>query len=110
MPLSEKARIEIFIPNLPDPVYGRLLEELGDELCYAFGGCTVTSTSGKYRSASGIVLPDQIHLLFTDAPFQWERDRQVLEQYAEGLRDVVQRALNKEEAILIATYPVYHAE
>lgn len=50
MPLLEKVRIELFIPDLPDPIYGRLVEELGDELSYAFGGCTVTPTQGKYRS------------------------------------------------------------
>ena len=65
MPLSEKVRIELFIPDLPDPIYGRLVEELGDELSYAFGGCTVTSTQGKYRSTSGFILPDKINILFT---------------------------------------------
>ena len=48
MPLLAKVRIELFIPDLPDPIYGRLLEELGDELSYAFGGCTVTPTQGKW--------------------------------------------------------------
>jgi hypothetical protein len=27
LPLSEKIRVELFIPDLPDPVYGRLLIE-----------------------------------------------------------------------------------
>ena len=110
MPLSEKIRIEIFIPDLPDPVYGRLLEEFGDELSYAFGGCTVASTSGKYRSDSGVILPDRIDILFTDAPFQWEKDRDVIERYAGGLREVIEQALKDEEAILISVYPVYHIE
>ncbi len=35
MPLSEKVRIELFIPDLPDPIYFNLLERLGDELSYA---------------------------------------------------------------------------
>lgn len=68
MPLSEKIRIEIFIPDLPDPIYGRILEEFGDELSYAFGGCTVVSTSGKYRSDAGLILPDRINILFTGLP------------------------------------------
>ncbi len=50
MPLSERVRIELFIPDLPDPIYSRLLEELGDELTYAFGGATVTPTQGKYNA------------------------------------------------------------
>lgn len=110
MPLSEKVRMEIFIPDLLDPIYDRILEEFGDELSYAFGGCTVTSSSGKYRSASGLILPDKINILFTDTPFEWEKDRAVIEQYAEELRDVIQRALKGEEAILITVHPIYHVE
>jgi hypothetical protein len=108
LPLSETVRIEIFIPKLPDPIYNRLLEELGDELSYAFGGCTVIQASGKYRSATGVILPDKVNVLFTDAPFHWEKDRNVIEQYGQELQNVVQRALEKEEAILIAVYPVSH--
>jgi len=62
LPLLEKVRIELFIPDLPDPIYGRLVEELGDELSYAFGGCTVTPTQGKYRSTAGFILPDKINI------------------------------------------------
>jgi hypothetical protein len=108
LPLSEKIRIELFIPDLPDPVYGRLLRELGDELSYAFGGCTVTPTQGKYRSTAGSILPDKINILFTDTPFYWDKDRLLIEQYAKNLQQVVQQVLSSEEAILIAVHPVYH--
>jgi hypothetical protein len=74
LPLSERVRIEIFIPGLPDPIYSRLLEELGDELSYAFGGCTVSRSSGKYRSTSCAILPDKINILFADTPFRWVQD------------------------------------
>ena len=74
MPLSEKVRIEIFIPDLPDPVYAGILEELGNELTYAYGGCTILATSGKYRSSSGLILPDKVQLLFSDTPFVWSKD------------------------------------
>ena len=110
MPLSEKIRIEIFIPDLPDPIYGRILEEFGDELSYAFGGCTVSSTSGKYHSDSGLILPDRINILFTDAPFKWAKDRDVIKRYAEELRGIIEQTLKEEEAILISVYPVYHIE
>ena len=110
MPLLEKIRIELFIPDLPNPIYSRLLEELGDELSYAFGGCTVTPTPGKYRSTGGFILPDKTNILFTDAPFYWDKDRLLLEQYTPALRQVVQQVLSKEEAILITVYPVYHIE
>ena len=110
MPLSEKIRVELFIPNLPDPVYGRLLEELSDELCYAFGGCSITTTAGKYRSKAGTILPDNISILFSDTPLDWGKDRLLLERYAEALNKVVQAVLSNEEAILIAAFPVYHVE
>jgi len=34
LPLSERVRIELFIPDLPDRIYSDLLERLGDELAY----------------------------------------------------------------------------
>jgi hypothetical protein len=110
LPLLEKVRIELFIPDLPDPIYGRLVEELGDELSYAFGGCTVSPTYGKYRSTGGLILPDKINILFTDTPFYWDKDRLLIERYARALLQVVQQVLSKEEAILIAVYPVYEIE
>ena len=110
MPLSEKVRIEIFIPDSPDPIYDSILEELGDEMAYAYGGSSAVSTSGKYRSTEGLILPDKINLLFSDTPFVWERDRLVVEQYAERIRSVVHRSLAEEESILVVVYPVYHSE
>jgi hypothetical protein len=68
------------------------------------------SSSGKYRSASGVILPDKISILFTDTPFEWEKDRAVLTQYAEELHDIIQRALEGEEAILITVHPIHHIE
>jgi len=69
LPLSEKVRIEIFIPNSLDNAYRRLLEELATELSYAFGGCTWIAALGKYRSIDGLISPDQINILFSDPPF-----------------------------------------
>jgi len=110
LPLSAKVRIELFIPDLPDPVYARILEEFGDELSYAFGGCTITASSGKYRSAAGRILPDRINILFSDTPFDWEQDRELIGRYTAELQDVIQRTLAGEEAILITLHPVYHVE
>jgi len=109
LPLFEKVRIEVFIPDLPDPAYACLLDELGDELSYAFGGCSILPAGGKYRSKSGVILPDQITILFTDAPFDWVSDQPVLQEYAVRVQTAVRRALPNEEAILICVYPVSHA-
>jgi hypothetical protein len=109
LPLSEKVRVEIFIPDLPDPIYDKILEQLGNELTYAYGGSTSIGANGKYRSSDGLIFPDKVNLLFSDTPFLWERDRLLVELYAERIRSVVKLALAQEETVLVAVYPVYHA-
>ncbi|MGH7887334.1 MAG: hypothetical protein ACREPG_05675 [Candidatus Binatia bacterium] len=110
MPLLEKVRIELFIPDLPGLIYARILEEIGNELSYAFGGCTAISTQGKYRSTAGLILPDKVNILITDTPFQWDKDRLLIERYTRSLHQVVRQVLSSEEAILISVHPVYHIE
>jgi hypothetical protein len=41
LPLSEKARIEVYLPDLPKAAYEDLLDALDREFTYAFGGCTI---------------------------------------------------------------------
>lgn len=51
MPLSEKARVEVYIPDLPLTSYDRLLETLEAEFTYLFGGCTLQRRlDGNYLS------------------------------------------------------------
>lgn len=110
MRLFEKVRIEVFIPDLPDPSYHRLLDQLETEFSYAFGGYTVVSASGSFRSASGLILPDKINILFADAKLELQRDRLLVGQYAERVRSAVQRALEREKAVLVSVYNVFHDE
>lgn len=109
MLLSEKVRVEIFIPDLPDPSYGSLLTELGTELSYTFGGCTLLSASGNFRSEAGLILPNKINILSTDVSLELDRDRLSIGQYVDRVRDAIQHALDSEESILIAAHAVYHA-
>jgi hypothetical protein len=108
--LSERVRVEIFIPDLPDPSYSRLLEELEVELSYAFGGCTVLSAAGHFRSDSGLIFPDHINILFTDIALDINRDRLRIGQYVERLVDASEQALAEEESILVAVHAIFHAE
>jgi hypothetical protein len=110
LPLSERVRIEIFIPDPLDAAYYDLLEELAGEVSYAFGGCTEVLASGKYRTFEGRIVSDRISILFADAPLLWERDRLVLGQYVDWVRRAAKRALEREEAVLVSVYPVYHGE
>ena len=49
MPLSEKARIEVYLPDLPRRAYQDLLASLEREFSYSFGGCTTV------RGLEGII-------------------------------------------------------
>ncbi len=63
MPLLERARVEIYLPDLPTPAYRNLLEAFDQEFTYAFGGCTVVrGLEGSYLSRAGVKTPDRINL------------------------------------------------
>ena len=109
MPLFERARIEIYLPDLPTPAYQELLERLERELTYTFGGCTLASgLSGSYQSHLGLPIQDRINLLYADAHFAFSQEFDRLSRYADILRDRINAALD-EEAILIVALPVHHS-
>ena len=103
MLLSERVRIEVFIPDLPDPSYAKLLTQFQSEFSYTFGGCTVISASGTFLSGGGMILPDKISILFADVPLE-------LGQYTDRVKTAVRDSLKQEEAIMISVYSVYHDE
>jgi hypothetical protein len=41
MPLLERLRVEVYIPDLPHQEYWGLLYSFQEEFSYAFGGCSV---------------------------------------------------------------------
>ena len=110
MRLSEKTRVEVYLPDLPSPPYRRLLERLRRELTHAFGGSTlVRGMSGTYLSHLGLTIEDQVNLLYVDAALDFDDDAAIIAEYAEALRRAAFRALS-EEAILVAVYRVRHSE
>ena len=110
MPLSEKARVEVYIPDLPNPAYQDLLDILDRELTYAFGGCTIVhGLDGSYLSRMGLKLQDQVSLIYTDTPYAFDYNFEIISTYADRLRAAAFEAL-EEEAILVVAYKVYHAE
>ncbi len=109
MPLSEKARVEVYIPDLPAPAYRELLERLEREFTFGFGGCTILrGLSGSYLSDLGVPIQDRITLIYTDLPNALSRDLPVLSTYADELREAAFVALN-EEAVLVTVTQVYHS-
>lgn len=110
MPLSEKARIEVYLPDVPRPAYQDLLNAFEQEFTYTFGGCTtVRGLEGNYLSHVGLRVRDCINLVYTDTPFDFEANFARLSRYGDELRGAAFAALD-EEAVLVALFKVYHAE
>jgi hypothetical protein len=109
LPLFEKARIEVYLPDAVQPAYPELLAALEQEFTYAFGGCTVVrGLEGSYLSRLGTVVHDRVNLLYSDTAFAFAGNFATLSAYADALRDSALRAL-EEEAILVVVFPLYHA-
>lgn len=89
MPLSEKARVEVYLPDLPDPVYQDLVIELRREFTYTFGGCTVIGgIDGDYLSRLGEHIRDRINLIYCDTPYAFSENLQVISDYADTLESL----------------------
>ena len=110
MPLSEKTRIEIYLPDLPDPAYKRLCDSLQREFTYSFGGATlVRGLSGSYLSRLGLIIEDSINLLYSDVDLDYEADADLIELYTNALQRAAYRSLN-EETVLVAVFRVRHTK
>jgi hypothetical protein len=110
LPLFEKARIEVYLPDVPRQAYQDLLDALQEEFTYTFGGCTtLRGLEGHYLSRLGHTIRDRVNLVYTDTPFTFAQQFDQLSRYADELPQAASDAL-EEEAILIAVWPVYHSE
>jgi hypothetical protein len=109
LPLSEKARVEVYLPDLPKQAYQDLLNALDQEFTYTFGGCSIISgLDGSYLSESGVKLQDRITLIYTDTPYAFTENLQIISRYSDKLKEAAFRAL-EEEVILVAVDQVYHS-
>ena len=107
LPLSKRARIEIYVPS--GARFGRLRTLLECELSYAFGGCTVVGgIKGQYLAADGTRDTEPIDLIYADAPFDFEENLQVLSEYTDDLKRVALKTTS-EESILIVVQETYHS-
>ena len=110
MPLSERARVEVYLPDLPRATYQNLLAALTREFTHAFGGCTIISgLDGSYLSSLGTAIQDRINLIYTDTPYSFEDNFEIISNYADKLRAATFGAL-EEDAILVAVMKTYHSE
>ena len=109
MPLSSRARIEIYLPDKRERAYKKLRAAFEREFLETFGGCTVIKNiEGFYAGADGKTDRDKIVLLYADTPFEFRRHRAALSKYTDELREIAHRTTN-EESILIVVHEIYHS-
>ena len=109
MPLPERVRVEVYLPDLPTSEYQNLLRSFEEEFTYAFGGCSILrGLEGSYLSASGERIADRISVLYSDAPLALSTNFDSLAAYVGELRRAAMVALS-EESVLISVAQVYHA-
>ena len=109
MPLSERARVEVYLPDLPRQAYRDLLDSFEQEFTYTFDGCTISrGLDGSYLSQAGIPIRDRINLVYTDPPFKLDEHLFKLSLYTDELREAAMKALD-EEAILVVVSKIYHS-
>lgn len=92
MPLYERARIEIYLPDLPKASYQDLLEALDQEFTYTFGGCTIIrGLEGSYLSKLGIKMQDRADLIYTDVAVAFDGQFRRISKYTDRLREQLLR-------------------
>jgi hypothetical protein len=110
LPLFEKVRVEVYLPDLPERSYQDLMRSLQEEFTYTFGGSTVVQgLRGSYLSRLGHAMRDRVNVIYSDLPLGLEEDRELISRYADSLRAAAFSALH-EEAVLVVALTVYHAE
>jgi hypothetical protein len=109
LPLSSRARIEIYLPDVPKKIYRNARRAFEHEFLETFGGCTVIKNiKGVYLSADGKTETDKVVLIYADAPFEFRKNRKALSEYTDELREVAFLSTN-EESILIVIQEIYHS-
>ena len=109
MPLLERVRVEVYIPDLPSSEYQDLLRSLQEEFTYAFGGSSLLSgLEGSYLSERGDRVPDRVNLIYSDAPLALSTNSGTVATYVRKLKQAATDALS-EEVVLVSVQQVYHA-
>ena len=109
MPLLERARVEVYVPDLPAPGYRNLLLSFEEEFTYAFGGSTIVrGLEGSYLSRAGVKTRDRVNLIYTDLPIELSTNFDKTARYANELKQTAFEALN-EETVFVTVGQIYHA-
>ena len=108
MPLLERVRVEVYLPDPHVTEYDNLLRLLEQELTYAFGGCTILrGLEGNYLSRMGDLIADRINLIYSDAPLTLSLDFSLVTRYVGALKHAAIEALTEEE-VMVTVAQIYH--
>jgi hypothetical protein len=110
LPLFEKARIEVYVPDLPIESYQDLIESYEQEFTYTFGGCSILrGIDGSYQSSQGFHVRDRIAIVYADIGISFDSNLDQLSRYADQVRNAAAEAL-EEETVLVVVMKVFHSE
>ena len=86
------------------------MDALTAEFTYAFGGCTIIrGLDGSYLSQAELPIQDRINLIYTDTPYSFTDNFQLVSSYADKLNRAALAAL-EEEVIMVVVHQVYHSQ
>jgi hypothetical protein len=109
LPLSQRARIEVYLVVNNSAEYKLLLDAIEREFLNSFGGCTVIrGAKGLYLSEAGTLDQDYIDVIYADTPFDPKADLKALSAYTDSLKAALLEATS-EESILIVVQEIYHS-
>lgn len=109
LPLSKRARIEIYLPQHDGPDSRRMRRAFEQEFLQTFGGCTVIKgIKGLYLDSDGNTDFDRVSLVYADTPFDFDENFDALSNYADELREAA-LAASGEESILVVVHGIYHS-
>ena len=108
MPLLERVRVEVYIPDLPSSEYQNLLRSLEEEFTYAFGGSSVLrGLEGSYLSVAGNCILEPINLIYSDVSLALSTDFADVAAYVREVKQAATDAL-AEEVVLVSVEQIYH--
>ena len=109
MPLSKRARIEIYIPERETSDYALLENVFEQEFLHTFGGCTVIrNIKGMYLGSDDGTKVEPVNLVYSDTPFEFDEHFDDIAKYTDELRDAAMEA-SDEESILVVVHEIYHS-
>jgi hypothetical protein len=109
LPLSKRARIEIYLPDRKKASYRRLHRAFEQEFLNTFGGCTIIKDiKGLYLDSDGKQDIDRIDLIYADTPFDFDKNLKALSRYTDEIRKAAVEA-TEEESILVVVHAIYHS-